>query len=53
MTGAGFGGCAIAIVEHDGVESFVKTVSSAYENIIGYAPDMYICENGHGAMEVI
>lgn len=32
MTGAGFGGCAIAIVEKNKVESFIQNVSAAYFN---------------------
>ncbi|RAO99398.1 galactokinase [Petrotoga sp. 9PW.55.5.1] len=32
MTGAGFGGCAIAVVEKNKVESFIQNVSAAYFN---------------------
>jgi galactokinase len=41
MTGAGFGGCAIALVEKDKIEAFVNNVSAAYTAAIGYAPDIF------------
>ena len=42
MTGAGFGGCAIALVNKDKVEDFKKAVGQRYEEVVGYAPrDVY------------
>ena len=38
MTGAGFGGCAIALVKKDRAEAPKEAVGSAYEQRIGYAP---------------
>ena len=35
MTGAGFGGCAIAIVNNDHVDEFIKNVGQAYKDAIG------------------
>ena len=32
LTGAGFGGCAVALVRDSGVESFIETVSDLYYN---------------------
>jgi len=37
MTGAGFGGSAIALVQHDVVVDFIAAVGRAYEDEIGYA----------------
>lgn len=48
MTGAGFGGCAIAIVNHDDVNSFEESVKQEYEKVIGYAPSFYVAEVGTG-----
>ena len=48
MTGAGFGGCGIAIVNKDKVEAFKQNVGKAYEEIVGYAPSFYIAEIADG-----
>ena len=44
MTGAGFGGCGIAIVDKDKVEAFKENVGKVYTEKIGYAPAFYIAE---------
>ena len=49
MTGAGFGGCAIALVNKDKVEDFKKTVGQRYEEVVGYAPSFYIAEVAGGS----
>jgi galactokinase len=46
MTGAGFGGCAIALAEQSAIQSFTSTVSENYKKIIGYAPSLYVQESG-------
>ena len=48
MTGAGFGGCAVSIVEADKVDNFIANVGKAYEQKIGYAADFYVVEIGDG-----
>jgi len=52
MTGAGFGGCAIAIVEKDKVESFKTHVNQAYHTAIGYDATFYVAQIGDGAREI-
>ena len=52
VTGAGFGGCAIAIVENDVVESFIDQVSKTYKETIGYEADFYTAQAGAGAQRV-
>lgn len=49
MTGAGFGGCAIAIVQKDSTETFIQQVGAEYESSIGYAAEFYIAEISDGA----
>lgn len=49
MTGAGFGGCAVALVKEDWVDAFVKQVGDDYTRAIGYAPDFYMPAVGDGA----
>lgn len=48
MTGAGFGGCAIALVHKDKIESFIENVQKAYEAAIGYKAGFFVCESGDG-----
>jgi galactokinase len=49
MTGAGFGGCAIALVEQEHVESFVARVTSAYEKATSKIPHLHVCRPSGGA----
>ena len=48
MTGAGFGGCTVSIVENDVIDTFIDSVGKAYEAKIGYAADFYVVEIGDG-----
>ncbi len=41
MTGAGFGGCAIALVKKNEFENFSTAVINYYTDKIGYAPAVY------------
>lgn len=52
MTGAGFGGCAIALVRDADIESFKQTVSDKYTKAVGYAPTFYVASIGAGAHEL-
>lgn len=51
MTGGGFGGCCIAIVEQDAVENFIEQVEKAYEEEIGHPGEVYIAETADGTKE--
>ncbi len=48
MTGAGFGGCSVSIVENQAVDTFIAQVGATYEEKIGYAADFYVVEIGDG-----
>ena len=48
MTGAGFGGCAIALVHKDKIEAFIENVQNAYVKAIGYKAGFFVCETGDG-----
>lgn len=41
MIGAGFGGCTISIVKKTAVEGFIRRVSKAYYDAIGYKASFY------------
>lgn len=48
MTGAGFGGCAIALVQSDKIDDFKHHVHSKYIQTIGYAPEFYAVHTSDG-----
>ncbi|CEI82070.1 Galactokinase [Oceanobacillus oncorhynchi] len=52
MTGAGFGGCAIAIVHQDAVRDFKHHLKQIYQDKIGYEPTFYTASIADGAKEV-
>ncbi len=53
MTGAGFGGCAIAFVEKDKTQEFITTVGVEYQKKIGYEAAFYVASIGDGAKEIM
>lgn len=48
MTGAGFGGCAIAIVENNKIDEFIDQVGKQYLDQIGYPGEFYIAQISDG-----
>jgi galactokinase len=49
MTGAGFGGCAVALVAAERAEDFVRAVARDYKNAVGLTPAIYLCAAAAGA----
>lgn len=52
MTGAGFGGCTVALVKNDNVDDFIKNVGQGYKEKIGYEASFYIANVGNGTREI-
>ncbi|RLK64265.1 galactokinase [Atopobacter sp. AH10] len=52
MTGAGMGGCAIALVHKEKVEEAMKRIDKVYIEKIGYAPSFYLAQIGDGAKKM-
>ncbi len=52
MTGAGFGGCTVSIVEKDQVSAFIEKVGAAYEAATGLKPAFYVSDAGDGVREL-
>ena len=52
MTGAGFGGCTVSIVEDLFIENFIEKVGAEYLEKIGYAADFYVVEIGDNARRI-
>lgn len=51
MTGAGMGGCAIALVQKEYLDQVQTEIAQAYQQKIGYAPSFYLAEVGSGTCE--
>jgi galactokinase len=51
MTGAGFGGCAIALVSKDNFDDFTAKITAHYSGKIGYAPQVFASAIGGGVRE--
>jgi galactokinase len=49
MTGAGFGGCAVALIHGGETEAFTSTVAAQYQAITGTRPVLYVCAATDGA----
>ena len=49
MTGAGFGGCVVALVDRAAVPAFVTTVADLYERQAQRTPTLYVCQAAAGA----
>ena len=52
MTGAGFGGCAVAIVNRDAVDAVKEQVGAAYEKAVGHPCAFYVASIGGGPKEL-
>lgn len=52
MTGAGFGGCAIALVHKDTTEEFINAVQDEYTKVVGYNGGFFACSSGDGVREI-
>ena len=49
ITGGGFGGCTVSIVENDQVDAFIETVGAVYEKRTGIKAEFYVVDIGQGA----
>jgi galactokinase len=52
MTGGGFGGCTIALVQAGCVAAFQRTVQEGYERSTGCKPEIYVCSAADGVGQV-
>ena len=52
MTGGGFGGCVIVLVDTDQIEAVADRISGHYGDRIGWAPGCYRIQAGAGAREI-
>ena len=48
MTGGGFGGCTINLVDADCVDAFRQSIREGYERATGRKPEIYVCSAADG-----
>lgn len=53
MTGGGFGGCTVNLVEADSAHTFVGVISERYQKATGIRPDVYVCSAADGASALL
>jgi galactokinase len=53
MTGAGFGGCAVALVEKEAAETFAEQVSREYQEKTELEPAVYVTPATDGACRIL
>ncbi|MBQ9419304.1 MAG: galactokinase [Synergistaceae bacterium] len=53
MTGGGFGGCTVSIVEDGAVDSFIERVGEKYKTITKRNADFYAIESADGAKKIL
>jgi galactokinase len=53
MTGGGFGGCTVSLVERRTIDSFREAVSSKYQANTGISPEIFAVEASGGASEIV
>ncbi len=49
MTGGGFAGCAVALIESEALETFTAETSQGYKQATGREPHLYRCKASDGA----
>jgi galactokinase len=52
MTGGGFGGCTINLVESDAVDAFKQNVAAEYSSKTGLKPEIFVSSASDGAGQV-
>ncbi|GAA0269496.1 galactokinase [Faecalicatena contorta] len=52
ITGGGFGGCTVSIVENSAVDEFIKAVGRGYQEKTGGEAEFYTVEIGGGARRI-
>ena len=52
ITGGGFGGCTVSIVENDAVDDFIRSIGTSYKEKVGHEAEFYTVDIGEGAGEL-
>jgi galactokinase len=50
MTGAGFGGCTVNLVQRQHAEAFSEAIRKGYQDALGLKAEVYVCRASNGAL---
>ena len=53
LTGGGFGGCTVNLLEHAAAPAFVSAVAAGYQARTGIKPDVFVCHASDGVGQVV
>lgn len=53
ITGGGFGGCTVSIVENGAVDGFIQEVGRQYKESVGHEAEFYVVDIGDGAGKLV
>ncbi len=53
LTGGGFGGCTVNLVEHAAAPAFVASIAQEYQARTGIEPDVFLCHASDGVARVL
>ena len=52
MTGAGFGGCTVAIIKKSDIDNYIEYIGKSFSDMFGHDASFYITETGDGCKEI-
>ena len=52
LTGGGFGGCVVSVVEAEASDAFVAAIKAKYQAQTGIVAEVYVCSTADGASEI-
>lgn len=50
LSGAGFGGCTVSLVDQSKANQFIKQLETGYQNSTGIKADIYLCQASQGVI---
>jgi len=53
MTGGGFGGCTVSLIETRQTEEILKAITSRYQSAVGIEPSAFVTQPAQGARILI
>lgn len=53
MTGAGFGGCTVAIIKNNAVDKYIERIGVLFEEKFGHKASFYVTSIGDGGREIL